>query len=481
MAKSRKVIVLTLADHYWAEFSDSMCRILQERGYQPILVSESRLGEYQVFYRRNEPRGVKTYYLSDFCNDYKGSAVGSGPDRLLIHSDFMRLRTLAGMNVAGSAAWDKAALAIEDFVSHIIDVEGDVLSVVHEAVSTSLSYKFLLECRARDIPYIGFLGSKINGRYECFLPFDTAGEQVRSEYDELQRNSSLVKEEELEWAEEFLSRIFSHQPDYMKGNLLNNYDLRAVLNLKNLKYFFGSFLYWLKEREDAKGMLFQEGPVRVKFRSLSRNIVRRLRALLYRDIFDRLESTWFKRNSFYVFPLHYQPEASTLFGARYHLNQLELIKNLAFALEPGVQLVVKEHLSNYGYLNGSEYSEISNLPGVSLIGPENNIKEIVRQSLGVITLTSTVGFEAVLMDIPVVVFGDVFYDRHPLCAKTDSVAKLQSLFEELRRIRDSVSYDNRLFLMAYKKFTRAGIVKYSESGLNMVAPIMALLAEMEDR
>ena len=104
------------------------------------------------------------------------------------------------------------------------------------------------------------------------------------------------------------------------------------------------------------------------------------------------------------------------------------------------------------------YRDIRKLPNVKLIFCDENIKDLIQFSQGVITLTSTVGFEALMMNKPVFVFGNVFYQCHPNCRKLYSY---ENLFDSLKDL--SVSLDrqiNRNFIGAYYKTTFKGCIYY---------------------
>src|SRR5690606_36008536 len=110
-----------------------------------------------------------------------------------------------------------------------------------------------------------------------------------------------------------------------------------------------------------------------------------------------------------LYPLHYHPEASTSVLAGTYLDELAVIKNISFSLPHGVKLYVKDHVSAYGYPSLEFYEKLKNLPNVRLLSPFENTKILIARSCAVITLTSTVGYEALLMGKRVFLYGRVFY------------------------------------------------------------------------
>lgn len=114
-----------------------------------------------------------------------------------------------------------------------------------------------------------------------------------------------------------------------------------------------------------------------------------------------------------LYPIHFQPEASTLVQAPYYLDQLALIADLAKSLPAGVRLYVKEHLSNRGRRPLSFYRTIRETFGVRLLGPDVDTWRLIENAAAIAVITGTMGWEGLIFDKPVIVFGSVFYDVIP--------------------------------------------------------------------
>ncbi len=127
-----------------------------------------------------------------------------------------------------------------------------------------------------------------------------------------------------------------------------------------------------------------------------------------------------EKEKYVYFPLHVTPEVSTSFYGRWYSNQLALIENIARSLPCDFKLYVKEHTYNYSSRPWNFRKEIKKFPNVRLISPHANSQEIIKNSSLVITITSTTGWEAIIYQKPVIVFGDIYY----------------SLFEEVTRVHD---------------------------------------------
>jgi len=128
------------------------------------------------------------------------------------------------------------------------------------------------------------------------------------------------------------------------------------------------------------------------------------------------ESRWFYKylasgERYFLFPLQYEPEASTLVRAYPFYNQMAVIEQIAKALPLGVTLVVKEHRGNQGYRKSGFYRELQYLPNVKLVPREIDVSSLLQKCIGVITLTSRMGWEGLVLGKPVIALGSSFWSK----------------------------------------------------------------------
>ena len=113
------------------------------------------------------------------------------------------------------------------------------------------------------------------------------------------------------------------------------------------------------------------------------------------------------------YPLHVEPEiALSLFG-REHLNQIELIRNIAKSMPVTWKLVVKDHPAGVGRRNVRYYKKLLEIPNVVLVNHWANSDHIIDNAKLVLTVSGFSGFEAVLKRKPVITFGTTFYNILP--------------------------------------------------------------------
>lgn len=117
---------------------------------------------------------------------------------------------------------------------------------------------------------------------------------------------------------------------------------------------------------------------------------------------------------FYFYPLHLEPEAVVLYHAYgIYANQVKLIQNVAAQLPPGVLLYVKDHPHDQGYRSADDYLALKSVPNIRLLDSSLSGKAVTAHALGVITLTGTAGFEALLLGKQVFTFAKTFYSSGP--------------------------------------------------------------------
>lgn len=112
---------------------------------------------------------------------------------------------------------------------------------------------------------------------------------------------------------------------------------------------------------------------------------------------------------FFIYPLHYEPESSTSVRAFFFSDQLALIRLIAKVLPLGIKLVVKEHGGNQGYRKPDFYRELSYMPNVIMLPPEHDVSLLLRDCIGVITLTGRMGWEALVNNKCVITLGKTFW------------------------------------------------------------------------
>lgn len=145
------------------------------------------------------------------------------------------------------------------------------------------------------------------------------------------------------------------------------------------------------------------------------------------DLYDEFNPD----EDFAFFPLHYEPEVALLLQAPFQSDQIVLIKQIARSLPFHYKLYVKEHPAMVEYRPRSFYKEIKKIPNVKLINPTMSSLDIIQKTKLVTTVTGTAGWEAVVLQKPVISFGHQYYNVLPAVTRCSEMEKLPFIIKEL--------------------------------------------------
>lgn len=153
------------------------------------------------------------------------------------------------------------------------------------------------------------------------------------------------------------------------------------------------------------------------------------------------------RDAPYVFyPLHYQPERSTLPGGGDFSDQLYVAMLVSEALPHGWILVVKEHPRQFraGTLFAKARSpnflkELLSTERVRLAPMEAGTAELIRNSRAVVTVTGTGAWQAAQMGVPGLVFGWPWYLGCPGVTQIRDKEQCREALESIARGKHSFS------------------------------------------
>lgn len=181
-----------------------------------------------------------------------------------------------------------------------------------------------------------------------------------------------------------------------------------------------------------------------------------------------IKESWHDRKSFerpvkgekYVlYPLHFQPEASTLVYGKYFVNQQALIENIAKNLPADTMVYVKEHRHGYGKRPLNYYEYFKEFPNIKVLSPQEKIFELIKNAEAVITVTGTAGWEALLLGVPAMTFGDVFYNEYEQTKHTKSFEDFSTQLDELLATKidkdEVLTFVATLYAVTYEGMARA--------------------------
>lgn len=152
-------------------------------------------------------------------------------------------------------------------------------------------------------------------------------------------------------------------------------------------------------------------------------------ALAYKSIPKYIPTS---ESKFVYFALHMQPEATTSPMGGVFVDQYYVILMIARSLPEGVKVLVKEHPRQKFWQRSKDFYHILQAePNVEFVSLKQNSFELIKQSLAVATITGTVGWEALFLGKPVLLFGHIFYKHIPGVINVNDTESLAKALEQI--------------------------------------------------
>ena len=165
-----------------------------------------------------------------------------------------------------------------------------------------------------------------------------------------------------------------------------------------------------------------------------------LRARAARPFYDGLE----RQRPFVYFPLHVTDDYKIKRIIPHTVDQASLIEQVADALPPGYDLVLKEHPMSVGRNSVSLLRRLRARPNVRLVEPHVNTHDLIRRAAAVAVISSTVGLEALLHEQPVLTLGQPFYSGYGITIDVDSFAEIREAGAGAAAVRAGSGADHAL-------------------------------------
>ncbi|MSR78364.1 MAG: hypothetical protein EXS63_09120 [Candidatus Omnitrophica bacterium] len=341
--------------------------------------------------------------------------------------------------------------------------------IIMDDVCCMLSYLIYQIGKKRGLPVWSLGSLKINHRLSIYDDCLDRRDKVENAYQELKKLPLTFEEKKL--AEDYLHQYTHHYEPLL---YLKTRSKVPDLSLKMLTEWLRLSLHHLKDPLDVTRMSFGELARSRVFRVV-RHYAGKVSGLFEKPVAGE---------KYVFFPLQVQPERSTLILAPFHCDQLALIENISKSLPVGYRLYVKDHPIFLGRRPLGEYQRLKKIYNVRLLDASLPSFEIVKNASLVMTISNTIGIEAIFLERPLIVMGDTFYRHYDNALYVDQVKqlpeKIKTLIDTFKPDReDLLRFINALFKGSYPGTRRQpNAVPYVVSRENVRDVSAALLEEM---
>lgn len=445
-----KFLFLVNNAQFLAEFFGKISGQFLAEGDEVLVVVNSKIAEFDK--RKFFSNGVRVISKVDWCMEHYDEKKGGGQG--LSWRDFFPIYGRWNFCTFNFSDTKRMMLQLYQLFDYVFsDARPDaVIAETPAGLFHETAYFF---CKKEKIPYIGIMESRVPGRTDFF--------DTESTCSRFKQTFESLKKGDLTFQETSFSRDFVEK-------FINHKVLMTSIGLTKIKFnpfeFLTHYLWrarklrkvmigYLLNRPKFKNYDYEsELVLRTSLRSPWKTLIRNLKIAPQRRFFEKYKGK--ENEKYFFFPMQYEPEASTLVLATYNSNQLAAIKNACFTLPFPYKLFLKEHPGSIGMRSDNFYREIRKIPNAVLLGAEESVRDIIKNSAGVITCTSTAGLEGALSGKPVYLIGNVFYSHHPMCYTClnfdDLKKRIENDLQSSRKISESELDDiNIRFISSYMR------------------------------
>ena len=138
---------------------------------------------------------------------------------------------------------------------------------------------------------------------------------------------------------------------------------------------------------------------------------------------------------FVFFGFHMQPEMGIDVWAPYYSNQAQVVEFIARSTPPTHKVMVKLHRIDADNWSNDQLLRIEKMPGVVIVSPTANTQDFVSKAELIFSIQGTIAFEASMIGIPVITFGETMYEDMPTVTRVENLTDLPSLVR--RKLKES--------------------------------------------
>ncbi len=172
--------------------------------------------------------------------------------------------------------------------------------------------------------------------------------------------------------------------------------------------------------------------------------------------------------NFVFFPLHVQPELAVSPLGGHFEEQLEAIRLVARYLPSGWKIVVKEHpdQSVYWHRPSGFYKNLSQVSEVDFVGPNFSVNELLKVCRAVITISSSIGRQAIITGRPVGLLGSTWWSAAPGVFKVSTGKEMQKMFAQLKSWEPPAREELDRYVKNLQSSTFSAVLYGQPAGMN---------------
>jgi hypothetical protein len=274
-------------------------------------------------------------------------------------------------------------------------------------VDNAISYTLGLVCHYLNIPFVQIFPARTGSRYVLDDSVDGSLAPVRRTFKRALASPSLLAHQ-MPVARAYLRRFRDgRQPYEASFDAYQDISLRKASSAadaaRRLAVYIGKAVrFFTKGRRTSLRDMRKWDEIKVRV-----SVPVRARWSLRNGTFQA--PGYSPSGPFAYYPLHVDPEASTIVSAPMYTNQLAVVEALVKGLPLSMSLLVKEHVPMLGQRPAGFYARLKRMPGVKLVSPFENSVSLIKRAAFTCVINGTAGWESILLGKPAMVIGQSHY------------------------------------------------------------------------
>ena len=325
-----------------------------------------------------------------------------------------------------------------------------IVSFISTYLGEYITYLF---AKKNNIPYFNLRPTRVENYMHFGLSPNEPSLVIKRSYENFLMNYNINNQ--------YISKSNNYLINSRKSDI--KYEGVFLANQKppQSNFKFPNIIRFLKQ---FKNIIGEEYYYRINKNKCDRHLPGYFKPILYRKIYNPIlvkkinyylndkyvDEEKLKKIKYAFFPLHIEPEVTLLVYSKPYINQIEVIRNLAYSLPAGVMLVVKEHPAAVGKRPLTFYKKLLNISNVLIVKSTIETRILIKNSLIVTTIAGSVGFESIILKKPVLIFGNTPYEFLP-----DTMVKKVN---NINFISNDISY-----LLNNYKYEKKHLISYVSS------------------
>ena len=168
------------------------------------------------------------------------------------------------------------------------------------------------------------------------------------------------------------------------------------------------------------------GSIKILIFQLIKNyFLRLINVLLIKFVEDDVDYS----KKYVFFPMHADLESTTIYYGFPHRNQFDLIESIALSLPEDMYLYVKEHPGHQGSFGFQNFWKMKSIGNIKIIPSNENSLNLIKKSKICAVINSSVWFEALLYEKPLITFGKGIYSGFEISYEVTDIFKLDEVIE----------------------------------------------------